>query len=85
MQTVERLASGSATDPRPAMDRLNPPAPPEVHVKLADVYFKERMFGKAYAEMQAYLVAEPDGRFAAKVKDLMRQMDSYRSARAGTR
>jgi tetratricopeptide (TPR) repeat protein len=65
-------------------ESLNPPAPPEVHVKLADVYFRERMFGKAYEEMQSYLAAEPDGRFAPKVKDLMRQMDSYRTARAGT-
>jgi len=65
-------------------ESLNPPAPAEVHVKLADVYFKERMFGRAYEEMQAYLAAEPDGRFAAKVKEVMRQMDSYRTARAGT-
>jgi tetratricopeptide (TPR) repeat protein len=63
-------------------ESLDPPAPPEVHVKLADVYFKERLFGKAYMEMEAYLRAEPDGRSAGKVKDLMRQMDAYRTTRA---
>lgn len=46
----------------------------EVHVKLADVYIHERRFDKAYAEMQAYLVAEPKGRFAARVKNVMAQM-----------
>ena len=65
-------------------ESLDPPAPAEVHVKLADVYFKERSFRKAYAEMQAYLSAEPDGRFSGKVKDLIRQMDANRAARAAT-
>jgi tetratricopeptide (TPR) repeat protein len=55
---------------------LNPNAPAELHVKLADVYFKENAYDKAYAEMQAYLRAEPDGRFAAKIKGIMRQMES---------
>ena len=52
----------------------NPPA--EFHVKLADVYLKENAYDKAYAEMQAYLQAEPEGRFAAKIKAIMRQMES---------
>lgn len=65
-------------------ESLDPPAPAEVHVKLADVYFKERFFSKAYTEMQAYLSAEPDGQFSGKVKDLMRQMDAHRTARTPT-
>lgn len=65
-------------------ESLDPPAPPDVHVKLADVYFKKSLFRKAYAEMQAYLAAEPDGRLAGKVRDIIRQMEAYRDARAGT-
>jgi Tfp pilus assembly protein PilF len=65
-------------------ESLDPPAPAEVHVKLADVYFKERQVGKAYAEMQAYLSAEPQGQFSEKVKDIMRQLDEHRTARATT-
>ncbi len=55
---------------------LNPTPPPEVHVKLADVYLKENAYDKAYAEMQAYLRADPQGRFAAKIKTIMQQMES---------
>jgi len=55
---------------------LNPNPPADLHVKLADVYLKENAYGKAYAEMQAYLQAEPEGRFAAKIKAIMRQMES---------
>jgi len=55
---------------------LNPNPPAELHVKLADVYLKENAYGKAYAEMQAYLQAEPEGRFASKIKAIMRQMES---------
>jgi len=62
-------------------ESLTPPAPPDVHVRLADVYSKERRFGRAYAEMQAYLVADPKGRFAEKVKEVMNQM---RAAAAAT-
>ena len=76
-------AYGQAQEEFLRSESLDPPAPPEVHVKLADVYFKERLFGKAYEEMQAYLRAEPDGRLAGRVKDLIRQMDAYRAARAG--
>jgi Carboxypeptidase regulatory-like domain/Tetratricopeptide repeat len=61
-------------------ESLQPPAPAEVHVKLADVYFRQRSFRKAYDEMKSYLVADPDGRFAGRVKDLISQMDAYRTA-----
>jgi tetratricopeptide (TPR) repeat protein len=55
---------------------INPSPPAELHVKLADVYLKENAYDKAYAEMQAYLQAEPKGRFAPKIKDIMQQMES---------
>ena len=52
----------------------DPPA--ELEAKLADVYLKENAFQKAYAAMQGYLKAEPDGRFAPRIKEIMRQMES---------
>jgi Tfp pilus assembly protein PilF len=55
---------------------LNPNPPADFHAKLADVYLKEDAYDKAYAQMQAYLQAEPEGRFAAKIKGIMRQMES---------
>jgi Flp pilus assembly protein TadD len=61
---------------------INPNPPAEFHVKLADVYLKESAYDKAYAQMQAYLRAEPEGRFAAKIKDIMRQMESSGALRA---
>ncbi len=65
---------------------LAPPAPPDVHVKLADVYSKERLFDRAYAEMKAYLAADPNGRFAPKVRQVMQEMRTeaaaYRRAQA---
>ena len=61
---------------------LNPNAPADLHVKLADVYLKENAYDKAYALMQAYLQAEPEGRFAAKIKAIMRQMESSGALRA---
>lgn len=58
----------------------NPPA--DLHVKLADVYLKENAYEKAYAQMQAYLEAEPQGRFAAKIRSIMREMESSGALRA---
>lgn len=64
-------------------ESLTPPAPVDVHVRLADVYSKERRFGRAYGEMKAYLAADPNGRFAEKVREVMRQMrEAAAAARA---
>lgn len=64
-------------------ESLTPPAPPDVHVKLADVYSKEREFGRAYGEMRAYLAADPNGRFAEKVREVMKRMrEAAAAARA---
>jgi len=53
---------------------LNRTPPPILHIKLADVYLKKNDFGKAYAEMQAYLRDQPEGRFAPKIKTVIQQM-----------
>jgi tetratricopeptide (TPR) repeat protein len=53
---------------------LNASPPPDFRVKLADVYLKEKAYDKAYAQMDEYLKAEPNGRFAAKVTGIMQQM-----------
>ena len=55
---------------------FNPPQHEDIQIKLADVYLKEGQFNKAYAEMQAYLAANPQGRFAEKIKGIMHQMES---------
>ena len=65
-------------------ESLNPEPPAEIHVKLADVYLKKSAFGKAYAEMESYLRAEPGGRFAVKVRELMKQLESAGLVRAAS-
>ncbi len=55
---------------------LNPHPPPEFHVKLADLYTSTEQYDKAYAEMQAYLRADPQGRFAPKIRAVMQKMES---------
>jgi tetratricopeptide (TPR) repeat protein len=55
---------------------LNPQPPAQFHVKLADLYLKKNAYHQAYAEMRAYLQAEPDGPFAAKIKHIMQEMES---------
>ena len=55
---------------------LNPTPPSELHVRMADLYHRMGAFDKAYAEMQAYLHEDPNGRFAEKTKAVMRQLES---------
>jgi Tfp pilus assembly protein PilF len=64
---------------------LNQSPPAELHVKLADVYLKEGAYDKAYEEMQAYLRADPNGRLAAKVKNIMQQMEASGIAKAAAK
>jgi tetratricopeptide (TPR) repeat protein len=47
-----------------------------VHEKLADVYLRENAYDKAYAEMRAYLQADPDGPYAARIRVVMQQLES---------
>lgn len=55
---------------------LNSKPPSELNVKLADVYLRENAFDKAYEKMQQYLKADPQGRFAPRIREIMRQMES---------
>jgi len=61
---------------------LSSSVPAEIHVRLADVYLKQSAYDKAYAEMQVYVLAEPNGRYAARARSLMRQMESDHTAQA---
>jgi tetratricopeptide (TPR) repeat protein len=55
---------------------LNPQAPSELHAKLAAAYLHQGNSEKAYAEFQAYLRAEPEGRFATQAKRLVHYIES---------
>ncbi len=48
--------------------------PADIHIKLADVYVREKAYDKAYTQMQAYLDADPKGSFAARTRNVMGQM-----------
>jgi tetratricopeptide (TPR) repeat protein len=50
---------------------IDPAPPAELHAKLAAVYLRGGARDKAYAEMQAYLRAEPTGRFASTFKAML--------------
>jgi tetratricopeptide (TPR) repeat protein len=56
-------------------ESLSSEAPAEIHVRLADIYTQQGAYADAYAQMQAYLRAEPHGRFAAKVTEVMHHME----------
>jgi tetratricopeptide (TPR) repeat protein len=58
---------------------LNPDAPSDVHAKLAAAYLQQGQADKAYAEMQTYVRIDPNGRFAAQARSLMRQIESSSS------
>jgi tetratricopeptide (TPR) repeat protein len=55
---------------------INAAMPPEFHVKLADVYLREKQYVKAYAEMQTYLKADPGGSYVDETKSLMKRLES---------
>ncbi len=55
---------------------FNPTPPPEYHVKVADVYLAQEAYDRAYAEMQAYLQAQPSGRFAEKIRKIVHEMEA---------
>ena len=54
---------------------FNPVPPTELHVRLADLYHRMRAYDKAYGEMQAYLKDDPNGRFAARTRAVMHEME----------
>jgi tetratricopeptide (TPR) repeat protein len=53
---------------------LNTSPPKEFHARFADLYLKEHAYEKAYSQMQEYLEADPDGRFATRIRQIMREM-----------
>ncbi len=55
---------------------FNPTPPPELPLRLADIHLKEKDYDKAYVEMRQYLDAEPNGRFAPKVRGIVQQIDA---------
>src|SRR5208337_2584287 len=57
------------------VEEINPEAP-ELHARLSMAYQREGNSKKAYAEMQAYLQAEPEGRYAPLLKGLMHQLET---------
>jgi len=76
---IARFGSGQYDKAEEAFLRvrsLNPNPPPEWYVKVADLYIKAENYGKAYETMQAYLRAEPDGRFAGKIRKIMEEMEA---------
>lgn len=48
----------------------------EVHVRLADVYTRLNEPDKAYGELREYLRADPTGRFAKKVGEVIEKMEN---------
>jgi len=61
---------------------LNPAPPTELHVRLADLYHRMKAYDKAFAEMQAYWRDDPNGRYAAKTRAVMHEMESSGLVRA---
>jgi len=54
---------------------INPEVPPEFHLRLASLYLNWKKYDKAHAEMETYLRADPDGRFAEPTRKMMQQME----------
>ena len=59
---------------------LNPAAPAELHVKLADLYFQMKVYDKSMAEMRAYLLDDPNGRYAERTRVILQEMESSGAA-----
>jgi tetratricopeptide (TPR) repeat protein len=53
---------------------LNSTPPPELHVRLADLYHRLKEYDRAYWEMQAYLDQAPNGFYAARTRTVMQEM-----------
>ncbi len=59
---------------------LGPEGSSDLHAKLAAAYLRQGNSQKAYVEMQTYVRLDPDGRFAAQARSLMRQIESSSAA-----
>jgi len=58
------------------VSEFSPSPPPDLPLRLADVHIKVKAYDKAYAEMKQYLAAQPNGPYAAKVRDIMQRADA---------
>jgi len=67
---------GKAQDEWLRVLALDPAPPAELHAKLAAVYVRVGARDQAYAQMQAYLRAEPKGRFASAFKAAMPRLQT---------
>lgn len=57
-------------------ESLNPALPPEFHLKVAALYIRWKQYDRARAEMQAYLAADPNGRYAAETRTMIKRLES---------
>ncbi len=55
---------------------LHSAVPPEFHLRLADVYLNRKEYAKGYAELQAYLAADPNSQVAERTRNIMRQIET---------
>lgn len=59
---------------------LNPAMPPAFHLELADLYRKWKKDDKARAEMEAYLRADPNGKFAERTRKMLQDLQASEPA-----
>jgi Flp pilus assembly protein TadD len=54
---------------------INPEVPAEFHLRIADVYLNTRKYQQAHAEMTKYLLADPNGEYAAPTRKIMKHLE----------
>ncbi len=59
---------------------LSAAVPPEVHVRLADAYLKQKEYDQAYTEMQTYLRIAPNGPLAGQTKSMLQEAEAMRKS-----
>ena len=65
--------SKAESDYRQALE-THPPAPAEIHVRLANVYMASRELPKALRELETYLQLVPSGPFAPRAREVVQKM-----------
>jgi Flp pilus assembly protein TadD len=55
---------------------FNPAPPSSYYARAADAYLAQKTYDKAYAKMQDYLRADPQGRFAEKIRTTVQEMEA---------
>ncbi|MBI4164148.1 MAG: hypothetical protein HY508_00260 [Acidobacteria bacterium] len=54
---------------------IDPKAPPEFHLRIADVYLNLQKYQEAHAEMATYLLAAPRGTYSDPTRVIMCQLE----------